>query len=53
MKKFNIAGPVKENKHYLIPPLDRLNLDDILEYIEDEKYFILHAPGKVEKQQVY
>jgi hypothetical protein len=44
MKKFNIAGPVKESKHYLIPPLDRWNLADILEYIEDEKYFILYAP---------
>ncbi|KPA19571.1 protein containing DUF1703 [Candidatus Magnetomorum sp. HK-1] len=44
MKKFNIAGPMKENKHYVIPPLSRLDLKEVLEHIDDEKYFIMHAP---------
>ena len=29
MRKFNIAGPVVEADHYHIPPLDRVNLDDV------------------------
>lgn len=42
MKTFCIAGPVKENKHYLIE--HRLNFAEIVELIQQEKYFILHAP---------
>ena len=30
MRKFNTEGPVRPHKHYRIPPLDRLNLDDVL-----------------------
>jgi len=46
---FNTAGPIKEAMHYCIPPLQRLDLDDIMMLIEQHKYFILHAPRQVGK----
>ena len=42
MRFFNTAGPIKPAKHYCIPPLERLDLDDVLGLIRDEKYFVLH-----------
>ena len=44
MRTFNIEGPVIPARHYCIPPLERLNLDEILELIRDMQYFVLHAP---------
>ena len=41
MKFFNTAGPIKEEIHYCISPIDRINKDEILSLIEQEKYFIL------------
>ena len=46
---FNTAGPVRPQKNYCIPPLDRLELDDVLALIRDEKYFVLHAPRQTGK----
>lgn len=43
-KFFNTAGPMREDKHYLLPPLERWDTEDILELIYQEKYFLLHAP---------
>ena len=44
MRYFNTAGPVKPDRHYCIPPLDRLDLDEVLLLVRQEKYFVLHAP---------
>ncbi len=45
MKKFfNTAGPMDLEDHYVINPLSRWVLDDILELIDQKKYFLLHAP---------
>jgi len=44
MKFFNTAGPVNRDNHYKIDPLKRWNMDEILTLIDQEKYFILHAP---------
>lgn len=44
MKFFNIAGPVKVEKHYALPPLSRIDLAEVMMLIEQEKYFVLHAP---------
>jgi len=44
MKFFNIAGPVKAEKHYALPPLSRIDLAEVMMLIEQEKYFVLHAP---------
>ena len=49
MKFFNTAGPVNQSKHYKLDPLMRWNLEDILLLIEQEKYFILHAPRQTGK----
>ncbi|MCP4685979.1 MAG: ATP-binding protein, partial [bacterium] len=49
MKFFNTAGPVKFDKHYCLPPLERFNLDEILKLIGQEKYFVLHAPRQTGK----
>ncbi|MCP4153492.1 MAG: ATP-binding protein [bacterium] len=46
---FNTAGPVKENKHYNIPPLSRVDLEEVLSLIDQEKYFVLHAPRQTGK----
>ncbi|MDA3790573.1 MAG: ATP-binding protein, partial [Desulfobacula sp.] len=49
MRFFNTAGPCKSKKHYMIPPLERFDLDDILMLIDQEKYFVLHAPRQTGK----
>jgi len=49
MRHFNTAGPVKPEDHYCIPPLNRLDIDEISNLIEGKKYSILHAPRQVGK----
>ena len=49
MRYFNTDGPVFAEKHYCIPPLQRMDLDEILRLIEWEKYFVLHAPRQTGK----
>ena len=44
MKFFNTAGPVVPEKHYHVPMVARINKEEILSLINQEKYFILHAP---------
>ncbi|MBM3893899.1 AAA family ATPase, partial [Candidatus Dependentiae bacterium] len=41
-KTFCIAGPVKIELHYALP--FRMNEADLMRLIDDQKYFILHAP---------
>ncbi len=49
MRFFNTAGPIKAEMHYHIPPLTRLDVDDLLLLIRQEKYFVLHAPRQTGK----
>ncbi|MDE0242988.1 MAG: ATP-binding protein [bacterium] len=49
MRKFNTEGPVRADRHYHIAPLTRIDLDDVLDLIGDEKYFVLHAPRQTGK----
>ncbi|MEM7031503.1 MAG: AAA-like domain-containing protein [Chloroflexota bacterium] len=49
MRIFNTTGPVRPNQHYCLPPLERFNLNDVLFFIEQQKYFVLHAPRQVGK----
>ena len=49
MRFFNTEGPVRPDDHYHIPPLDRLNLADLLGLVRDKKYFVLHAPRQTGK----
>ena len=46
---FNTSGPVVAEDHYSIPPLDRLDLDELLRLIEAKRYFVLHAPRQTGK----
>ncbi len=47
--KFNTAGPMLPQRHYWVAPLSRIDLDEVLELIEDMKYFVLHAPRQTGK----
>ena len=49
VRKFNTEGPIRADRHYHIPPLTRIDLDDVLGLIRDEKYFVLHAPRQTGK----
>ena len=49
VRKFNTAGPVVAADHYCIPPLERIDLDEVLGMIRDKKYFVLHAPRQTGK----
>ncbi|MCK5808935.1 AAA-like domain-containing protein [bacterium] len=50
MKKFfNTAGPVNQEAHYKIDPLQRWDSEEIFNLIEQRKYFILHAPRQTGK----
>ncbi len=49
MRFFNTAGPVDCQRHYCLPPLERLKLNQVLPLIEQQKYFVLHAPRQTGK----
>ena len=49
MREFNTAGPVHPDRHYCIPPLNRLNLAEVLALIRGQQYFVLHAPRQTGK----
>jgi type II secretory pathway predicted ATPase ExeA len=44
---FNIAGPCQADKHYILPPTSRL--PDLSVLIEQESYFVVHAPRQTGK----
>ncbi|MCF7979458.1 MAG: AAA-like domain-containing protein [Chromatiaceae bacterium] len=49
MRFFNTEGPVRADMHYLLPPLTRWDLEEVLGLIEQKKYFLLHAPRQTGK----
>jgi len=46
---FNTAGPVNCDDHYCLPPLTRFDLDEVMRFIGQKKYFVLHAPRQTGK----
>ena len=44
MRRFNTAGPVRLADHYAIPPLQRLDAEELLAMIRAGQYFVLRAP---------
>ncbi len=48
-KFFNTAGPIKPKIHYNVDPLHRMDLDEIQLLIDQQKYFVLHAPRQTGK----
>ena len=49
MRFFNTNGPIKPERHYCVPPLERLDTAEVLGLVRDEKYFVLHAPRQTGK----
>ena len=49
MRFFNTEGPVVAADHYCIPPLERVDVDELLELIGQKRYFVLHAPRQTGK----
>ena len=49
MRFFNTAGPMRPDDHYAIPPLDRVDVDELLSLIRAKQYFVLHAPRQTGK----
>ena len=49
MRTFNTEGPVVAADHYHVPPLERIDLDEVLGLVQDKKYFVLHAPRQTGK----
>ena len=52
MRFFNTSGPVVPADHYCIPPLTRVDLDDICRLVRDKRYFVLHAPRQTGKTSI-
>ena len=46
---FNTAGPIKKELHYYIEPLERIDLEEVLLLIRQQKYFVMHAPRQTGK----
>ena len=52
MRFFNTSGPVVPADHYCVPPLERVDLDDICQLVHNKRYFVLHAPRQTGKTSV-
>ena len=49
MRFFNTEGPIRPDDHYGIPPLDRVDVEELLGLIRGKRYFVLHAPRQTGK----
>ena len=49
MRFFNTTGPINRDRHYQVPPLSRIDLEDVLRLIQEERYFVLRAPRQTGK----
>ena len=49
MRFFNTAGPIKQDMHYYVPPLERIDFDAVMLMIEQQRYFVMHAPRQTGK----
>ena len=52
MRFFNTSGPVVPADHYCIPPLTRVDLDDVCQLVRNKRYFVLHAPRQTGKTSI-
>ena len=37
---FNTAGPVRAERNYCVPPLERFDLEEVLGLIRSDRYFV-------------
>ena len=49
MRYYNTSGPVVEEDHYCIAPLDRVNVEELRRLVAWKRYFVLHAPRQTGK----
>lgn len=49
MRFFNTSGPIVAEDHYHVPPLSRLDVDELLELVAQKRCFVLHAPRQTGK----
>ena len=49
MRFFSTEGPVRPDDHYAIPPLERMDVDELLGLVRVERCFVLHAPRQTGK----
>ena len=49
LRFFNTTGPCDPEKHYMLPPEDRLVGAQLHRYVRDELYWVLHAPRQTGK----
>ena len=49
MRRFNTEGPVRPDEHYAIPPLARMDVEELLGLVRGKRYFVLHAPRQTGK----
>ena len=49
MRFFNTTGPVVATRHYYVPPLARVDLAEIRRLVDEDRYFVLHAPRQTGK----
>lgn len=49
MRFFNTAGPCNPIDHYMLPALDRLDIDALMRLLKQKAYFVLHAPRQTGK----
>ncbi|WP_045220725.1 AAA family ATPase [Desulfonatronum thioautotrophicum] len=48
-KFFNTSGPVDSAEHYSLPPLHRVDWEEVYHLIRTRRYFVLHAPRQTGK----
>jgi hypothetical protein len=48
-RSFNTAGPCIAGDHYMLDPLARLDVEEVLRLVDDKRYFVLHAPRQTGK----
>ncbi len=46
---FNTSGPVVATDHYTIPPLTRIDWEELQHLMRSKRYFVLHAPRQTGK----
>lgn len=49
MRFFNTTGPIIPADHHCIPPLSRIDLEDLLQLIDGKRFSALHAPRQTGK----
>jgi hypothetical protein len=49
MRFFNTTGPCNPERHYMLPPAERLQGAQLHRYVRDSLYWMLHAPRQTGK----